>query len=487
MSSEPFEYDVFISFASTDQDLVRPLWQELTLSGLRVFWSDSSLRDRVGTSWFEIIQDSLTRSRHFVGVFTPTALQSNWVKREWGAFLTHCHRPPERLLVPVLAAGCTYTDLSLFLRELEACHFDDRNLAGRLARLLGGIDIEALRQELAKTRDELSQLREEHDALTARNVELEQRSAENQRQHAEAAGQSRKRMANLESERDALRARVAELEQDVRVLEHRRDKDSLAIRTEREAAKKLQAELDRLRTRMTELTAGRDSAPPVQAPSVEAPSQPALPVQTTAVQAPSARSQRFVSWLNVLFGTGEVDSKETAASKLWRVVRRFLLGEVVPRSLRIVRRLLVMAGLAALAAFALLGTVPYEPYANPSELLYVLPPLVLLVMRLTRNPGRRRYFVLLIGILVLGMLSIADSGTRYADEIVFRYGFGESYYGTYRSLLPDELRIAIPLVAVQGMLAIALLMTLFSPRIRAYYRARPVIDDAPVRMDLAPG
>src|SRR5262245_51134899 len=102
---ERFDYDVFISFAAEDQELVRPLWQKLTAAGLGVFWSDATLRDRLGSSWFDVIQESLSQSRHLLIVFTPRALVSKWVKREYVAFLSNFHEPPGRLIVPLLAAG----------------------------------------------------------------------------------------------------------------------------------------------------------------------------------------------------------------------------------------------------------------------------------------------------------------------------------------------------------------------------------------------
>lgn len=161
MSPSNFEYDVFLSFASGDQELVTPLWQDLSASGLRVFWSDSVLRDRVGDSWFDIVQTSLERSRHLVVACTPAALRSKWVKREYVAFFTHCYRPPQRVLVPMLAGGSTVIDLPLFLREVEACNYDEPEIIRRLIRRLGGVDIEALRLELDSRNEELIALRSE--------------------------------------------------------------------------------------------------------------------------------------------------------------------------------------------------------------------------------------------------------------------------------------------------------------------------------------
>ena len=68
---EVFDYDVFLSFASSDEEFARPIWQELCLSGLRVFWSDASLKQRLGEAWYESIQSSLVRSRHLIVIASP--------------------------------------------------------------------------------------------------------------------------------------------------------------------------------------------------------------------------------------------------------------------------------------------------------------------------------------------------------------------------------------------------------------------------------
>jgi len=207
MSADAYEYDVFISFASNDQDLVRPLWQDLTTSGLRVFWSDSSLRDSVGSSWFDVIQRSVIRSRHLVVVFTPSALKSEWVRREYVAFFSHYYRPPGRLLIPVIAGQCDLNDLPLFLRELESCRLD-ANAAKRLIRLLGGIDVEALRIQLAERDDEIRGLRMERDSLQVRVSALAQRVASD--------GASRSREMELDrTERTKLLSKVQELERSI--------------------------------------------------------------------------------------------------------------------------------------------------------------------------------------------------------------------------------------------------------------------------------
>lgn len=151
---EHFDYDIFISFAAEDQDLVRPLWRELTAAGFRVFWSDTALRDQLGNSWFDVIQEALSQSRHLLIVFTPRALASKWVRREYVAFLSNFHEPPTRLLIPLTGEGCSFRDLPLFLRELQACQLEDPGVIERLVRVFAGrgkllpVPQQALQQEL---------------------------------------------------------------------------------------------------------------------------------------------------------------------------------------------------------------------------------------------------------------------------------------------------------------------------------------------------
>ena len=160
MSDIVYAYDVFISFAAIDQPLVTPIWQDLCASGLRVFWSDEALRNHVGASWFEIIQDSLERSRHMLLVCTDVALASEWVKREYVAFYSHCYRPPSRILVPVLAPGIETNRLPLFLRGIEACHIENPETARYLRQVFGGTDAETLRRELEARDSEIRLLQQ---------------------------------------------------------------------------------------------------------------------------------------------------------------------------------------------------------------------------------------------------------------------------------------------------------------------------------------
>jgi len=91
--SDIFNYDVFLSFSSKDEEAAKPVWQELSLSGLRVFWSDETLKRNVGQSFFEVAQEALMSSRHLVLLMSANAAESEWVKLEYQTFFNLCHMP----------------------------------------------------------------------------------------------------------------------------------------------------------------------------------------------------------------------------------------------------------------------------------------------------------------------------------------------------------------------------------------------------------
>ena len=163
---EAFEYDVFLSFASADEKIVKPIWQDLCQSGLRVFWSPSSLKEEVGNSWFDLIQSSLEKSRHLLLVCSRASMASDWVKREYSAFLSHCHKPRSRLLVPLLVQGYKPNDLPLFIKNFEAWELGRAPLTDLIA-VLGGVDIEKLRSENRSLKQNVNSLVREKSSLEA--------------------------------------------------------------------------------------------------------------------------------------------------------------------------------------------------------------------------------------------------------------------------------------------------------------------------------
>ncbi len=184
-----FDYDVFLSFSSKDEEVVKPVWQELSHSGLRVFWSDETLKQNVGQSFFEMIQESLINSRHFLLLMSANAAESEWVKLEYATFFNKCflRAKGERRLIVHPIDGYDIARLPPFLKNLQIA----RSVKA-IIPLLGGVDIQALRKENAELRerveaanrelrdlnDELRKLRDEAFGLRQLNADIDQKLSE---------------------------------------------------------------------------------------------------------------------------------------------------------------------------------------------------------------------------------------------------------------------------------------------------------------------
>jgi hypothetical protein len=164
--ADPFEYDVFISFSSADEDIVKPIWQELCSNGLRVFWSDSSLKKEAGNSWFEVIEKSLERSRHMLLICSDNSINSKWVQREYRAFFDYCYVPNSRRLIPLLTREFAPNNLPLFLRQLQVGKINDPEFIQEIIPILGGVNIEKLQQELQSLRKQVDLLAMDNESLS---------------------------------------------------------------------------------------------------------------------------------------------------------------------------------------------------------------------------------------------------------------------------------------------------------------------------------
>ena len=161
-----FDYDVFLSFASLNESLARPLYERLTGSGLRVFWSDEVLKNKVGDSWYKVIESSLESSKHLLLLWSPEAKASKFVELEYKTFHSETIHEDDRLLIPVLVSEYGPQNLPLFLRQMQGYSLED-NL-GELITRLGG-RYEPLEIENARLRKELEQAK-----VHVERLELEQ-------------------------------------------------------------------------------------------------------------------------------------------------------------------------------------------------------------------------------------------------------------------------------------------------------------------------
>src|ERR1043166_3573333 len=151
-----FEYDVFLSFSSKDIDRVRPIWQRLASSALRVFWSDETLRASAGRNFVATIQEALVNSKDFVLFWSENAANSSWVEEEYQAFYSQCYMRDKRMrrLLVVHDSPSNEQALPTFLRQLQAVRsLDD------LVTTLGGTDIDALKSRNAELERLVRELR----------------------------------------------------------------------------------------------------------------------------------------------------------------------------------------------------------------------------------------------------------------------------------------------------------------------------------------
>ena len=167
--NEIFEYDVFISFASEDEDIVRPLWQNLCLSGLRVFWSDITLKEKVAQNWLDVIQQAVVNSRHFILVCTPNSMSSNWVKDEYQTFYSQCYQQSEgkRLLILKIEKNYSISSLPPFLKKIQATNSNEE-----IIKLLGGTNIDKLKRENKSLLEKLDKLTDENNKYKEQVVKL---------------------------------------------------------------------------------------------------------------------------------------------------------------------------------------------------------------------------------------------------------------------------------------------------------------------------
>lgn len=164
-----FAYDVFLSFSSLDETIAREIWEQLTNSELLVFWSDEILKKKVGVSWFDKVEKSLVQSQHMVVLITKNSLNSEWVMREYKAFLHTCQKGDLRRLIPLLGHNIEVYDMPVFMQEFQSFKLNDKQAVASIGALLG------------KTSLRLKQIREnshEEDIIPVKPITSSQGTAD---------------------------------------------------------------------------------------------------------------------------------------------------------------------------------------------------------------------------------------------------------------------------------------------------------------------
>ncbi|MCD7729427.1 MAG: TIR domain-containing protein [Clostridia bacterium] len=140
---EEQDYDVFICFRSADENglptrertIARRIYDELTRRGIKTFFSEVTLKDRIGDDYEPIIYKALYSCKFFILVaVSEQNINSPWVKNEWSRYRD---RMAEEGLTGACCAvyeGMSLADFPAFMRSVQGV-----NLAKYPA---GGYEIE---------------------------------------------------------------------------------------------------------------------------------------------------------------------------------------------------------------------------------------------------------------------------------------------------------------------------------------------------------
>ncbi|MDX2162838.1 MAG: toll/interleukin-1 receptor domain-containing protein [bacterium] len=91
--------DIFLSHSKQDALIARRIYRDLCAKGLTV-WMDETGLPAGDPSWRRTIAAAIRGSRHFVALFSPAALGSEWVQKELEYAEAH-----EKRVIPVLIQG----------------------------------------------------------------------------------------------------------------------------------------------------------------------------------------------------------------------------------------------------------------------------------------------------------------------------------------------------------------------------------------------
>jgi len=248
-----FEYDVFLSFSSKDISWVKDICHQLRGYGLRVFFSDDSLRLKVGVSFFETIDKALQTSKNFVLVCTPDSMQSNYVRDEYETFYQEFTLNDRVNRMFVIFAGQNFNielvplrfkrfQIAFNVNELVDAFVDRQQIEAEDLRRKQIQEAEELRNRIEEQRGAQEEImRNEALILQQKHqIELEQKLAEEQRLREIAKQEAIDKQLAEESEaqeklknEEKIRLRNEELEKRKQEI-HQRQLEEQGIREEAE-------------------------------------------------------------------------------------------------------------------------------------------------------------------------------------------------------------------------------------------------------------
>jgi hypothetical protein len=92
-------YDLFLSHASEDKGIARPLYAALTAKGVSVWFDEATLE--LGDSLRRKIEEGLSRCRYGVVILSPRFLSKQWPQRELDGLVARETASGEKAILPV--------------------------------------------------------------------------------------------------------------------------------------------------------------------------------------------------------------------------------------------------------------------------------------------------------------------------------------------------------------------------------------------------
>lgn len=120
-AAEKYEYDLFISYAHVDYEFAEKVQRVLAEKGLKTFFADESLKKNAGESFFQVINDVLSKAQHFLLICSENTLSSSWVKAEYETFFNEFHIPntKNRRFIPLAPPDFDKKSLPPILRRFQ--------------------------------------------------------------------------------------------------------------------------------------------------------------------------------------------------------------------------------------------------------------------------------------------------------------------------------------------------------------------------------
>ena len=134
LSSED-PYDIFISLKvrtldgkgyTADDKVAKDIYENLTAAGYRVFYSEETLKQKVGAEYEPIIYHALSTAPVFLLICTDEVdyITQPWVQNEWSRYLKRREEDPALALVPVITNKVDISQFPAKLKKLQALQYN---------------------------------------------------------------------------------------------------------------------------------------------------------------------------------------------------------------------------------------------------------------------------------------------------------------------------------------------------------------------------